>query len=155
MGLENNTNTYEGDTMSKPETLTPNLSRKNKWWISKHSYYAAYHFAMKYGEWKDEYKNLDNTLSSPGYDNMPHGSGISRPTEDDGIKKAELKTKINLIEDTVKETDGDMYKWLLRAVTKEGCTYNYLRKVMKMPYGRNTFYDRRRKFYYILSKKIC
>lgn len=141
--------------MSRRETLTPNLSRKNRWWISKHSYYAAYHFAMKYREWKDEYKNLENTLSSPGYDNMPHGSGISKPTEDDGIKKAELDTKITLIEQTVREADKEMYRWLLKAVTQEGITYNYLKQIMDIPFSRNTFYDRRRRFYYLLSKKIC
>lgn len=141
--------------MGKRNTLKPNLSRKNRWWISKNSYYAAYYFSMKYREWKDEYKNLENTLSSPGYDNMPHGSGISKPTEDDGIKKAELDKKIKLIENTVEEADKEMYRWLLKAVTQEGVTYNYLKQIMDIPFSRNTFYDRRRKFYYILSKKIC
>ncbi|MBQ0113866.1 MAG: hypothetical protein KBT03_12110 [Bacteroidales bacterium] len=110
---------------------------------------------MKYREWKDEYKNLENTLSSPGYDNMPHGSGISKPTEDDGIKKAELDIKITLIEQTVREADKEMYRWLLKAVTQEGITYNYLKQIMDIPFSRNTFYDRRRRFYYLLSKKIC
>lgn len=140
--------------MTKPATLTPNLSKKNKWWISKHSYYNAYHFAMKYGEWNDEYKLLENTLSSPGFEGTPGGSGISKPTEDDGIKRAELRTKMQLVKETVIETDPDMYQWLFKAVTQEGITYNYLKQIMDIPFSRNTFYDRRRKFYYLLSKKI-
>lgn len=140
----------------KPAAPTPKLSKKNKWWISTHSFYAAYHFAMKYGEWKDEYRNLENPLSSPGMDGMPHGNGgVSKPTEQAAVKKAELKNKMQLIEDTARETDEQLYNWIMKAVTTEGVTYIYLQNIMRIPCSRNTFYERRRKFYYLLSKKMC
>lgn len=135
--------------------MKPELSRKNPWRISKHKYYACMHYAYQYKEWIDEYNSLSDTLRSPGYDGMPHGSGISKPTENAGLRRAELMQNITMIEDTAMEADKDLYKYLLRSVTDENVDYRYLDSVMNIPVSHNTFYDRRRKFYYLLSKKIC
>lgn len=139
----------------KPKAPSPKLSKKNKWWIPPHAIYMAYHCAMRYNEYKDEYKSLENSLSSSGIDGMPHGSGgISDPTERIAIKKAELRNKMEMIEETAKEADEQLYHWIMKAVTNDNITFVYLKNVMGIPCSRNTFYDRRRKFYYLLSKKI-
>ena len=46
------------------------------------------------------------------------------------------------------------HQYLLKAVTEENVTFKYLKTVMNIPCEKDMFYDRRRKFYFLLSKKI-
>ena len=34
------------------------LSKNNKYWISKHRYYELKHFCLQYPEWQKEYSNI-------------------------------------------------------------------------------------------------
>ena len=132
--------------------------RKNsytgKYRLTKNEFLSAYYYAMRYNEWKDEYESLQDSLGTINYDGLPKGSTLGNPTEETGSMMAELKEKIEKIEQTVFETDNVLCKYLLKAVTNEGITYNYLQMVMNIPCSKNTYYERRRKFYYLLSKKI-
>nr|DAR65025.1 MAG TPA: hypothetical protein [Caudoviricetes sp.] len=69
------------------------------------------------------------------------------------IKRTILKDKCELIESTIMETDKELYRYLLKAITEEGVTYQYLRSVMGIPCSRRRYYETRRRFYYLLSKK--
>ena len=130
------------------------LSTKNKWWIPKHAFYTAYHYALQYNDWKHEYSVLDGAVGAVVSDGMPHGNTVGDPTQSVGIKRAELAGKIELIEKTVREVDEPLYPWLIVAVTKEDVNYNYLRTMMHIPCGKNMYYNKRRQFYYLLCKKI-
>lgn len=129
-------------------------SKWTRWQISKYAFRTAYNYALQYGEWLDEYRTALYNLQSPQLNGMPHSGTVSNPTEMLGIRANELKAKTDLIEETVKETDPALFPWLLKAVTNEGVTYNYLRTVMQIPCGKNIYYEARRKFYYLLAKKI-
>lgn len=126
---------------------------KGKWAMSKHEFYAAYHFALQYNGWKDRRESIIG-LHSVAADGQPHGTKLGNPTESQGIKAAELSEKMDLIESLVKETAPDIYKWLLKAVTNEGITFAYLSGIMDIPCGKKYYYERRRKFYYLLAQKI-
>lgn len=132
--------------------------RKNtytgKYRLTKNEYLSAYYFALRYNEWIDKYESLSNGLGASSNDGQPKSSAIGNPTEKIGSMMAELKDKIEKVENTIKETDEALYPYLLKAVTNECITYNYLQMVMSIPCSRGTYYDRRRKFYYLLSKKI-
>lgn len=132
------------------------ISKDNEWWISKHAYLEALHYAYRYGEWKDELEVLAGSeLKSPAIDDMPHGSGgNSNPTEERAIRCAELESKIIQIETTAYEADPVIAKWLLKGVTDESATYNYLRNMLGLPCGHRYYYDKRRKFYFLLSRKL-
>ena len=132
--------------------IRPEIKR-GEWKLSKHAFYTAYHYALQYPEWKDMYYSIVD-LSSSGNDGMPHASGVSNPTESKGLKALGLSEKIKMIEDTAKEAGEDLYPWLLKGVTNEGITYNYLRMIMRIPCGKNQYYDKRRKFYALLCDKI-
>lgn len=132
--------------------IRPEVTR-TEWKMTKHEFYTAYHFALQYREWKDMYRSMQG-LDAINADGMPHGNTTSDPTASKAEKMAGLKSKIELVESTVKETDEKLFCWLLKAVTNENITYTYLDEVMNIPCGKNTYYDRRRKFYYLLSKKI-
>lgn len=127
--------------------------KRGKYKLSKHRFYMVYHYALQYREWKDEYKSLDG-LKAMSIDGMPHGTTTGNPTESIGIKRDELMRKMKLIEDTVRETDENLYTWLLKAVTNEGTTYAYLSGIMSIPVSHTTYYDKRKEFYYNLSKKL-
>ena len=130
------------------------LSQKNKWWIPKHAFYTAYHYALQYDDWKREYASLDGGVGAVKMDGMPHSTDVGDPTPNIGIRRAELADKMRLIEDTVKEVDAILYPWLIVAVTKEDINYNYLQTMMRIPCGKNMYYNKRRQFYYILSKRM-
>lgn len=132
--------------------IKPEL-KKNKWKLTKHEFYTAYHYALQYREIKDKYKSMIG-LSAINADGMPHGTNTSDPTFKQACELEALSKRIQLIEDTVKETDEKIYCWLLKGVTTENISFNYLQQTMNIPCGKNYYYDKRRKFYYILNNKL-
>lgn len=130
------------------------ISKKNKYWISKHRFLEISHHCMQYNEWKDEYRTLENqSPKGVDYDGMPHGTDVGNPTETIGMRMAELKTKIERIESVAKEADPVLAKYILKAVTNEDVTFNYLKQFMDIPCEKDMYYDRRRKFYWLMSRK--
>lgn len=133
----------------------PEVSRKNEYWISKHRYYEISHMCFQYKEWKDEYKALsERGVSAVKYDGMPHGTNISDPTFEQAARMEALLSKMKLVEETAIEADPVLARYILTAVTDENVTYNYLQQVMKMPCGKNMYYRSRRKFYWLMSRKL-
>lgn len=119
--------------------------------ISKHRYMELYHYCMQYQEWKEELKDMQGLRA---HENTGGSNGKSDPTAQTAIRMAELDKRCKIIEDTATETDEQLAAYILAAVTREGNTYKYLSLQKKMPCGHNLFYKLRRKFYYLLSKKI-
>ena len=67
---------------------------------------------------------------------------------------AELSKKIATVEETAKEAGGEIAEWILKGVTIENATFNYLKMVTGIPCERDMYYERRRKFYWLISQKI-
>lgn len=110
-------------------------------------------FAREYPFWVREYNIINHTKKSQRMDEiLTKTHVISRPTERLAVKRVSLLKKINLIEQTTIAVDPVISKHLLRSVT-EGRPFEKL-VADGLFYSRNTFYDRRRKFYYILSEKL-
>lgn len=131
------------------------ISKKNKYWISKHRFYEIEHHCLQYKEWKDEYLALSTQgIKGVDYDGMPHGTNVSNPTENVGMRMAMLKDKIDLVEKTAEEADPSLAKYILKAVTNEGISFNYLKMVMGIPCEKDMYYNRRRKFYWLMSQRM-
>ncbi len=128
--------------------------KRGRWKISKHEFYTAMHYAYQYNEWRKEYDALLDTSKAILYDDMPHAANTRDLTADAAEKREELSRKMHIVEQTALEAEPTIYEYLLKAVTNEGVTYEYLRTMCKIPCGKDMFYDRRRKFYYLLSKQI-
>ena len=127
---------------------------ERKYNISKHRFAEVYHFCLQYSEWKDELKYKTDNLNGVQITGMPTAhSGVSS-VETLAIRRAILEGKCKVIEQTAIETDSEIYQYILKAVTNEFISYNYLYTVMGIPCSRNTWYERRRKFYYLLAEKI-
>ena len=132
-----------------------NFSPKSKYYISKHEFLQVYHFALQYPEWKAEYQKLiGKSLSGMKLGHDVRSYDVSKPTENDAIKMAELSVKIDMVEQCAMEADPTLYQWVLMAVTQEGCSYNYLRMRKNIPCGRNLYLKARKRFYYFLAKRI-
>lgn len=141
------------------------ISKKNKYWISKHRFYEIEHHCLQYKEWEDEYKTLKKQgVKGVEYDGMPHGTNAGNPTMNVGMRMAELSSKMDLVKDTVAECDEEIkekegeensiYNHLLVAVTNEGISYNYLNMVMHIRVSEKVYYAARRKFYWLMSQKM-
>ena len=132
--------------------IRPEISDKSKYWIDKHRHYELKHFCLQYPSWKRKYETLGiPTLSSSMMDKLPGVNTPSDPTARFAINKAYYHDRIKLIERTAMEADRYLYEYILLAVT-EGLSYTYLKTKLKMPCGRDMYYDRYRKFFWLLSE---
>ena len=125
-----------------------------KYGISRHRFAEIYQFCMQYREWKDELRRKTDTLGGNNFSGMPKAGGISDPTAELAVKRAELRRKCELVEKTAEDADPQLSRYILKAVTTEGISYNYLKMVMNIPCGKNMYYDRRRKFYRLMDGRI-
>lgn len=57
-----------------------------------------------------------------------------------------------LVRDVCMAADPSLADYILKAVT-EGYSYTYLKTVMGIPCGRSMYFDRYRKFFWLLSKR--
>ena len=131
--------------------IRPELSVKNKYWIDKHRYYELKHFCLQYLNWKKTYSAIDElSRTSPIFDRLPSSNIPADVTAKCAIRKTYYSEKINLIEKAALEADEDLWIYILKAVT-EGLSFTYLKTKLNIPCSRDTYYDRYRKFFWLLS----
>lgn len=132
--------------------LKPVLSEKNKYWISKHRHYELKHFCLQYPMWTQIYSDLeDSSIPMSTIERLPSTNLHGDPTEKRALLKSYYMDKIKLIEDTAKEADKYLDKYILKAVT-EGRSYNNLKSRLDIPCGKEMYYDRYRRFFWLLNK---
>jgi hypothetical protein len=125
-----------------------------KYNISKHRYCELYHMCLQYNEWRQELAEHIDTIKSVEITDMPSVHNPHRSTEELAIRRAELSERIKLIEETAKAADSELSDYILYAVTNEDVTYDYLRRSRNMPAGKDKYYESRRKFYWMLDKRM-
>lgn len=131
--------------------IRPEISTKNKYWIDKHRHYELKHFCLQYNSFKKLHKEaLESCLSASRLEKESSTNLPSDITAKYALKKAYYAEKINMIEQAAMEADEDLYIYILKAVT-EGLSYTYLRSVIDIPCGRDLYYDRYRRFFWILN----
>ena len=131
--------------------IRPEISSKSKYWIDKHRYYELKHFCLQYSTWKRTYAALlELSVTSSLLESSSAGTGHSDLTAKYATRRALYADRINLIEQSAKEADEDLYFYILKAVT-EGLSYTYLKTKLEIPCSRDTYYDRYRRFFWILN----
>ena len=132
--------------------IRPLMSLKSKWYISKHRYYELKHFCLQYYEWKMFYENTvierGGSIIGKGVD----GGDISDPTFETGSRLAILSGYMALIEEVSSEADPDIGEYIFKAVT-EDLSFSRLKTRFLIPCEKNMYYDRYRKFFWILDKR--
>ena len=131
--------------------LKPELSKKNENHLSKHRYYELRHFCLQYPEWVKQLSKLEEPLSLEFVERFQKASNLPRPTERLAVVRAVLRENVGLIEKVALETDSDISQWLIYAVT-HGVGFDYLKTVMEIPCERDMYYNRYRKFFWLLDK---
>lgn len=129
--------------------IRPEVSRKNKYWINKHRHYELKHFCLQYPEWKRAYYSSPS-ISSSISDEPSRSSSYGDPTASHAIRKIYYIERIKLIERLAGEADEDLHNYILKGVT-EGLSYTYLRTKLDIPCSRDMYYDRYRKFFWLLD----
>lgn len=134
--------------------IRPEISEKNKYYIDKHRYYELKHFCLQYNEWKKEYaKCNDSIIFTANLNHNPFGSNVpSDLTAKYAIQKAYYAKRIEMIEMAARDADDFLYPFILKAVT-EGLSYPYLKTKLNIPCSRDTYYDRYRKFFWLLCQE--
>lgn len=134
-------------------SIRPQISANNKYWIDKHRYYELKHFCLQYHSWKQTYAALEEIdISSPPLDRIgskstEHGD----PTSKLALAKSYYSERIKMVETAAKEADESLAEYILRAVTEE-LSYTYLKSRLEIPCGKDMYYDRYRRFFWLLSK---
>lgn len=132
--------------------IRPEVSEKNKYWIDKHRHYELKHFCLQYPNWKRAYAEFNNaSIPSSTIDWTRTNTMPGDPTAKRALKKAYYVERIKLIEQTAKETDACLYEYILEGVTEER-SYAYLKTKLGIPCGRDMYYDRYRRFFWLLDK---
>ena len=142
-----------GEKFKMATLIRPELSTKNKYWIDKHRHYELKHFCLQYPMWKKTYAALNELSISSSIIgcNIGSSSEPSDPTAKCAMRKLYYSEKIKLIEKAAIEADEDLWFYILKAVT-EGYSYTYLKTKMDIPCGKDLYYDRYRKFFWLLNK---
>jgi hypothetical protein len=132
--------------------IRPEISVKNKYWIDKHRHYELKHFCLQYPMWKKAYAGCDDSsISMSTIDYIPSSNLPGDPTAKRAMLKAHYGKKIDLIEKAARDADKYLYEYILKAVT-ENLSYTYLRTKLSIPCGKDMYYDRYRRFFWLLSE---
>ena len=131
--------------------IRPEISVKNKYYIDKHRHYELKHFCLQYPIWKKLYKEVEKTCVSAAKLEMESTTNVpSDITSKYAMKKLYYAERIDLIEKTAKDADEELHTYILKAVTEE-LSYTHLKTKMNIPCGKDMYYDRYRKFFWLLS----
>ena len=132
--------------------IRPELSVKNKYYINKHRHYELKHFCLQYPSWKKECVELDiPSITSSAAEKMPSSNIPGDPTAKFAMRRAYYSERIKLVERIAKEADEFLHDYILKGVT-EGLSFTYLRSKLGIPCSRDTYYDRYRRFFWLLSE---
>ena len=133
--------------------LKPEISKKNIYYIPKHRMYELIHFCLQYPEWKKICNGIDELyFKNSNLDNLKCNTNAhSDPTAELAIKRMKCYENIKLVENTAIETDRVLSNYILIAVT-EDLKYETIKTRLNIPCGRDMFYDKRRKFFWLLDK---
>ena len=132
--------------------LRTDLAKTNKYWISKHRRLELTHFCLQYPEWE---KAVNNAIFYPDMrtDTVKSSNkNMKDMTSTIAIKIESFTKNMDLIKKTCHEADNEIYEWLFLGVTL-GYSFNTLKTVYRIPCDKNMYYDRLKRFYFLLDMK--
>lgn len=132
--------------------IIPEISKNNLYWISKHRYYELKHFCLQYPEWKQRIKELRSVSSSSLI--FPK----SQMTFDDETFEKfheifSLEQKMKKVDQTIADLEPWIQNYIFIAVTEDR-SFTYLKTVLGIPCERDAYYERYRRFYWILGTRF-
>ena len=111
------------------------------------------YFCLQYPGWRKAYSELvEYGVAVSNISNEFRTTDISDPTAKLAILKMNCMDRIEMVEKAAMDADKYLYKYIIKAVT-EGHSYVYLKSKLDIPCSRETYYDRYRKFFWLLSHR--
>lgn len=125
----------------------------SKYYVPEQVYLTVVHFCRQYPLWKSELEMIPNTQKAIDYGRESvQTSNQFDQTSEIAMDRKMIADKKKLVDDVAHEVAGMLAEWLLLGVG-HGLTYYQLAD-KGIPCGKDMYYDLRRKFYYVLSKRI-
>lgn len=133
-------------------TIRPEISSRNKYWLERHRYYELKHFCLQYPIWKQAYNALDGLSRRPADLAIFVHSGQMKgdPTERCAESRVYFRNRMEMVEQAAHGSDPELATYILRAVT-EGLSYEILKIQLGIPCCRDVYYDRYRRFFWLLN----
>ncbi len=136
--------------MSK--TTIKDLSKGNDYRLPRHRSYELRHFCWQYPAWKKAYISLDGASKLPSdMEFLPRRYEHGNPTERVAMARAFLSERIEMVENTAKEADPELASYILKGVGY-GYSYEELRAKFGLPCCKKVYYDRVRRFFWLLDE---
>lgn len=128
------------------------MSKKNKYYIDKERKYELIHFCRQYNKWKEALRDVDGwstTLSDS--ERVNTGNYIPDPVARAAMIRKFYDDRLSMIKKAAYQADPELADYIIRGVCYEQ-TYDNLWLLHGIPCSRDTYYDRRAKFLWILDK---
>lgn len=132
--------------------IRPEISEKSKYWISKHRYYELKHYCMQYPEWQQDLWRLKDYILHSRIPCCQHDTNAADPTADVAIAIANLEKRMANIKKLCKEADADLWAYIFEGVVHNR-SFTYLKTALEIPCEKGMYYDRYRKFFWLLSER--
>lgn len=131
--------------------IRPEISKTNDFYIPKHRYYELKHFCLQYSDWKKKSSYFDgmgkSKINQPVIKNF-----IKSDVVFDAVQAREYyQSKINIVNKSCELLCNGFERYIFEGVTS-GVGYNYLRTILSIPCGKDTYYKDYHKFFWILDK---
>lgn len=135
--------------------MKPELSKKSEWWIPRERYYELKHRCLQYDFWKQARNRLD--LKAQKYDRLKVlSSDIYDPVQEAVASREHWKRKITEVDyacDMATDDPGEAE--ILRQGVTKGDSYEKLEaKLGTLPVSRDEYYERYRKFFWIMNNLV-
>lgn len=126
------------------------LSKKNKYYIPKHRYLELKHFCLQYNDWK---KRAESYISSSSiiFPGRVSDGKLSDRTGELAVVNADLDRNSRIVKEACERTDRSLSKYIFIAVT-QGLSFTTLKMIYEMPCEKDMYYDRYRRFFWVLDK---
>ena len=138
-----------------PRQIRPEIKPENPLYISRQRYYELKHFCLQYPEWKVQVCMIDGIQHQAPYTDMPKSETNTIQDRTAAIaldkERESLEHKIDIVEKAAEYAGADLKDHILKGIT-EGLAYSILQLKTSIPCNRNEYYDRYRKFFWLLDK---
>ena len=129
--------------------LRTSLSLKSKYYISKERRLELKHFCLQYHEWEDEIFKLNYYPTISG-ERIKDRYGYDDPTAAAVMMREEYERRLDMIRMAADTLDDPISPDIFKAVTND-LTWPYFES-HGIACGRDYFYDRYKRFFYILDQ---
>ena len=128
----------------------------NKYYLPKQTYMTAIYYAQQYDSWHQELEAMGSVIQGIDYSkDRVQTSGTSDSTSELAMRREKIESKIRMVDDIIHQIcrgNKAMEKYIRLGVCY-GLTFWQL-EAQKIPCGKDMYYSKRRRFYWLMSRRM-